>query len=277
MSRPNDSSRDLGRTLRNEPLLHFLGIAALLFGASTLFSTDEREVISVDIATQEYLIQQQQDLLLRDMTDSEKRQAIESFIDDEILVREARKRGFENSSRIRTLLTQNMRFFITGNLPEPTDADLRAYFDANIERFETRPSVTFDHVIFNDPGAIAADTLSLLRDGADHRTVGDTSPMTARLIKLNERQIVASFGRTEAPRVLAIDDDRWHGPFTSLGGAHFLRITERHPGTRPTFEDAQTWIRQDWQLTKSREAVERELLAMRENYRIDVEKPQPQS
>ena len=96
--------------LKQEPLVHFLVVAALLFVASASFSEDDRDVIFVDTATQEYLIQQQQDLLLRNMTDSEKQQAIESFIDDEILVREARKRGFENNSRIRSLLTQNMRF-----------------------------------------------------------------------------------------------------------------------------------------------------------------------
>ena len=46
--------------------MHFLGLAALLFVANALFSGDEREVITVDIATREYLIERQQELVLRD-------------------------------------------------------------------------------------------------------------------------------------------------------------------------------------------------------------------
>jgi hypothetical protein len=36
-----------------EPLVHFLGLAALRFMANALFSGDEREVITVDATTQE--------------------------------------------------------------------------------------------------------------------------------------------------------------------------------------------------------------------------------
>lgn len=52
--------------LKREPLVHFLALAALLFLANAIFSRDDREVIRVDIATQEYLIDQRQDLLQRD-------------------------------------------------------------------------------------------------------------------------------------------------------------------------------------------------------------------
>lgn len=93
-----------GHFLKREPLVHFLGLAALLFVANAVFSGEDREVITVDVATQEYLVQQRQDLLLRDMTDEEKAAVVESFIEEEILVREARKRGLENGARIRALL-----------------------------------------------------------------------------------------------------------------------------------------------------------------------------
>lgn len=78
--------------LRHEPLIHFLGIAALLFVFNAAFNGDEREVISVDVATQEYIIKQRQELLLRPLSKEEKIEAIDAFIEDEILVREAQKR-----------------------------------------------------------------------------------------------------------------------------------------------------------------------------------------
>jgi hypothetical protein len=272
-----DPSAGARHLLKHEPLVHFIGLAALLFVANTVFSGDNREVITVDVATQEYLVQQRQDLLLRDMSDEEKAAVVESFIEEEILVREARKRGLENSGRIRALLLQNMRFFMASDVPTPTEEDLRAFFEEYIERFQTEPTITYEHVFFSDPDTVPAGTLELLHAGADYRSIGDTNSFTTKLAKAGERQIVATFGREQAPRILGIDDDRWHGPFASPNGAHFMRVSERHPGTRPSYEAAKNWLEQEWLMAKNREIVERQLGVMRENYRIEVLQPEPEA
>lgn len=271
-SRQSGSGR-LFRRLRHEPLFHFLGAAALLFVANALFSGDDRELVSVDYATQVYLVQQQQDLVLRELTDEEKDEVIRNFVEEEILVREARKRGFENSSRIRALLIQNMRFFMAGDIPEPTEADLRQFFEENIELFESPSTVTYDHVLFRNPEEATADALAALRDGAAHETMGDTNPMNAKIYSASEQTIVATFGREEAPTILAIDDTLWHGPFSSDSGAHFLRVAKRAPPRRPTWEQAQNWIGTEWLRMKNREIVDRELAQMKANYRIEIETP----
>jgi hypothetical protein len=259
--------------MRQEPLFHFLGIAALLFVGNALFSGDNRELIFVDAATQEYLIQQQQDLLLRDMTDAEKVEIVQSFIDDEILVREARKRGFESSSRIRALLLQNMRFFLASGIPKPSEDELRAYVAENIERFSSPPSTTYQQVFFSDPDAVGDDTLERLRGGVDSRSLGDDSLMLPKRFKASERQIVATFGREGAPTILGLSDNLWHGPFTSASGVHFLRVAERHPGSRPDFEAARSWLEQEWTMQKNREIVADKLARLRESYRIEIQPP----
>ncbi len=273
MKEKTDFSDGFGHFLKREPLVHFLGLAALLFVANAVFSGDDREVITVDVATQEYLVQQRQDLLLRDMTDQEKAEVVEGFIEEEILVREARKRGFENSSRIRALLIQNMRFFMANDIPDPTEEELHAFFDESSERFETKPTITYEHVYFTDPDTVPADTLKVLRAGADYREIGDSNLLTAKLARAGERQIVATFGREQTPRILGINDDQWHGPFTSPYGVHFLRVSERHPPVRPDYEAAKNWLEQQWLMARNREIVERELAVMRENYRIEVLQP----
>jgi len=274
LNRHTDPPSGVATTLLREPLVHFLGLAALLFVASAVFSGDEREVITVDVATQEYLIEQQQALTLRDLTDGEKKDAIDGFIEQEILVREARRRGLANNSRIRTLLIQNMRFFMADEIPDPTEDELRAYFDANIDRFATVPSVSYEHVLFVDPDAVPDDTLSLLRSGAEHQSIGETNWQNALLPRTSEQQIVANFGREYAPTILAIEDEEWHGPFTSANGAHFLRAAERHPAVRPTYESSRQWLEQDWIMAQRNEILEREIATMRENYRIEVLGPE---
>jgi hypothetical protein len=74
-----------------------------------------------------------------------------------------------------------------------------------------------------------------------------------------------------------LDDGHWNGPFASASGVHFLRVAERHPGSRPRFEDAKNWLKQEWMMAKNREIVARELASMRTNYRIDVLQPEPDS
>ena len=261
------------RILKQEPLIHFILLAVLIFVADAVLIGDTREVITVDAAAQEYLIKQRQELLLRPMTSEEKDTVIQDYIEEEILVREARKRGFESSSRIRTLLIQNMRFFMTSEIPVPTEEDLRAYYDDNKERFETSPSVTYEQASFTNPDNVPADTLEKLNAGVNYRTIGDTNLFTARLPRISEKGVVASFGREQARSILAIDDDRWHGPFTSPAGVHFLRVETRYPGMRPDFEAARNWIEQEWLMQKRNEIIDRELTEMRQNYRIEIAQP----
>ena len=80
-------------------------------------------------------------------------------------------------------------------------------------------------------------------------------------------------GVVEAPAILAIADEQWHGPFTSTHGTHFLRVAERRPGGVPSFAHARNWLKQEWMMTRNHEIVGRELEVMRENYRIEVLKP----
>ena len=258
--------------IQREPLVHFLGLAALLFVANAALSGDEREVIEVDLETQAFLVKAQEDLLLRPLTEDERQGVIDNFIEEEVLVREARSRGFDNSSRIRALMIQNMRFFLSSDIPAPSEHDIRVHYENNPDRFTTSPSVTYEHVLFSDPATVSADTLERLNQGADFRQLGDSDQLVQPLLRqVDERSIAATFGPDVAPGVLAIDDELWHGPFVSGSGAHFLRIRERHESRQPAFEDIQNWVGNDWQLYMSRKNVDDALTEMLENYVIDIQ------
>lgn len=262
------------RFMRNEPLVHFILLAGLLFLAQAIWSGDDREVITVDRATQEFLVKQKQDLLLKPLSEEEKERVIESFIEDEMLVREARKRGFDDNSRIRRLLIQNMRFFIAKDLGKPSNEELRSFFEANADRFQSPPAITYDHVFFKDPEAIPAEALEKLKSGADHTTLGDFSLAFARQVpKATEKIILGWFGPKVGRQVLALEDGEWHGPFVSPQGGHFLRIAERIPSSRPDFAAAKNWIEAQWYFSQQREVLDEELAKIRKGYRIEVARP----
>ena len=256
---------------RHEPLVHFMALAGLLFLASALWSGGAREAIRVDKATQGFLIKQRAELLLRPLTPEEKKQVVDDFIVEEILVREAKKRGLDNSSRIRRLLVQNMRFFLSGDIAKPTQAGLRAFFEKNKKHYESSPTLTLDHVFFADPNQVPEGTLSQLKEATDYKTIGDSNSIIGRKVTAaNQRQLLGLFGPDAAREILAIEDDNWHGPIASPRGAHFIRIAERNPARLPRYEDAGSWIEGEWMLAKQREILNRELEAMRGNYQIIV-------
>ncbi len=259
------------RFLKEEPLFHFLGLAALLFVANALFAGDTRETITMTSDAQAYLIKQQEDLLLRPLTAEERQGIVDDFIEEEIFVREARARGFDSSSRIRTLLIQNMRFFLASDIPAASEEDYRRHYEDNPERFTTSERRTFDHVLFRDPDAVPEGLLEALQSGMDHRSIGDRQDVMARLSGVDALQIASAFGPDIAREVLAIDDEDWHGPFQSSEGSHFLRLLQRIEPRLPPYDEIRNWVETDWLAVESRKRVDDALVSMRENYRLVVE------
>ena len=66
-------------------------------------------------------------------------------------------------------------------------------------------------------------------------------------------------------------NDRWHGPFESGSGVHFLRVRERHESVNPPYEEIRNWVENDWQLFMSRKRIDEALAEMAANYIINVE------
>ncbi len=253
-----------------EPLVHFLGLAAVIFWINANFGGDDRELISVDSATIDYLVQQEADLRLRELTQEERQDVFDQFVDDEILVREARKRGFDNSSRVRTLLIQNMRFFVKQDLPVASEDTLRAYYEQNLERFTRPPSVTLEQVYFQSQNTVPDGLLETLNNGADPAPFGDTAlSVSRRVSRATPRDIASSFDRESAQQIVAIADERWHGPFNSNLGVHFLRVTERHPQWVPSFEESRMWLETQWVADQQLAAMDAALVDMRKNYRVE--------
>ena len=77
----------------------------------------------------------------------------------------------------------------------------------------------------------------------------------------------------EAPKVLAIEDTEWHGPFISVRGAHFLRVAERYAARLPEYQALASWVETEWALAKSREMMDVEMEEVSKGYRVEVLQP----
>jgi parvulin-like peptidyl-prolyl isomerase len=224
--------------LHREPLVHFLLGACILFLLQAIFAPDSRDQVLISRATVDYLIEQEEYLRLRPLSAQERQDVINLLIEEELLVREARKLGFENSSRIRSLLIQNMRVFLSKGLPEPSDEDLRTFYEANPDQFSVPPRYSINHVSFRDPPAALDDVLDRLMNGADPATLGDEVPgLGVAIPGRSAAQLSVLFGPDIAREIAETKDDAWHGPMPSNYGVHFIQVTERRTARQMQFEE----------------------------------------
>ena len=88
----------------------------------------------------------------REPTREELHALVAGYLKEELLGREARAMGLEqNDPIIRRRLAQKVEFIVndTARLTAPTADDLRRFYEANIESFQTPARVSFTHVFFN--------------------------------------------------------------------------------------------------------------------------------
>ncbi len=269
-------SARLWNALRREPLVHFLAFAALLFVAYHLLTPSAREPIVIERASIDELARRQEELLARPLTDEERRALVESAIDDEVLLREAYRRGLDRDAVVRQHLVQKMRFILGEQETAPTAAELRAYFEANGERYRSPPTVTLDQVFYADPSNVPDDLLSQLANGVDIASLGDPlDDLGSRLPHYSLRDLIELMGPDVARRVFELPLGVWQGPLQSERGVHFVRVEQRHPPTMPSFEEVENYLRQDWALDQQRRAIAAKLAEVRQNYRIVVEQGGP--
>jgi hypothetical protein len=207
----------------------------------------------------------------RPITDEERQAMIDSHIEDEVLMREALRRGLEKKdSRVRKRLLTVMRSTLDEQVPEPTRAELQAYLRENADKYGAREAVTFDQVFFsfgNEPAASDA-ILEQLQDDADFRKMGERSWAGYTMRKMTRQEMLPVFGGEFADQVLELTPNEWTGPLESVRGVHFLRVTERQTLPAPTFDQMEDYLRQDWMFNRRRAVQTKKIKNMRKRYRV---------
>ena len=239
-----------GSALAREPLVHFAIAAALIFGLYALVAPRQKPVIRVDEATVEALLRERAAIARRPLTEADRQDVIETYLREEILLREARKRGLDQSPRLRAQLVQLMGHALAPEATPPDEAALRRFFEANRARFERPAALTL---------AVAATPLPASEPG---------SAPASTIRRASAANLAALFGRDGAEAILGIDDAGWHGPFTSARGVQYVQVLERHAAEVPTYEQVAAYVAQEWEVARQAEAVARAVEALGRDYTI---------
>lgn len=268
--------RDLTRRLGGEPFLLFALPAALLFGLYALVAEPRGETIVVPQETVEALVQAREEALLRPLTDDERAAAIDDYVKDEILLREAYVRGLDRADpQVRERLIDRMRILLAREPAAPDEDELRAFYEANREAYQSERTVTFDHVFF-ERAADADDVrlvLEALRAGADPTGLGDAFWLGQHLQRYTLRELVAVLGRPFADAVFGQEPGAWRGPVESNRGGHLVRVVEVNEPEALSFAQLRPYLEADWLAAEREASIDQGLVPLRQRYRIEVEAP----
>ena len=173
----------LGRLIR-EPLVHFFGLALLIFAAYGLlnqhaFSAKPR--IEVDSARIEQISGLFQRTWKRQPTPDELNSLIADYVNGEIYYREAQRMGLDTDDAVvrqRMRLKMDLMLDVAVDQLQPTDKDLAEYLAAHADEFRTEPAIAFEQVFLRPdlhPGTLDKDAASLL----DQLQKGQVTDVTA--------------------------------------------------------------------------------------------------
>jgi hypothetical protein len=258
------------------PILHFILLGAVGFGAYEHLKPLDRETITITTQTIDALVQQRESITLNPIAGNERQDIIEGHIEEEILLREAYKRGFDkNDYRVRKRILNIMRSSLSEVIPEPSVAQLRAFYKENKGRYLTASSRSFEHVYFS----FTSDKLPKnpqqfirqLQDAGDITGLGEFSLTGSKFSKASFQTTAVTFGKPFAQKIFKLPLNQWKGPLESFRGMHYVRVTAEHEPELPPFEQMETYLRQDYILRKMRESQVAKIDELRKNYEVIVE------
>jgi hypothetical protein len=269
MAQENGGKSLFHRALR-EPALHFVALALLLFAASSLFGAGG-EVIQVDPREVEWRVTQTGLVLGTEIDVDERRSIEDAYIEERILVREARNLGLDDDPRIDDILVQKMLHVLSGDVIQPTDEELEAYYEQSRHLFTPEASVTVEELLLSTDGPLPEPLLDQLEAGTPPTAIQtDIRAIHGVLADVTAQNLAAIFDEEMAQRVFSAPIGEWAGPHRTLRGQHWLRVTERTEPAAPPLGQVREAVRLSWIQVKEEELLARRVDELRGRYTIEV-------
>lgn len=259
--------------LLREPLFHFiaLGGAVFAFEAATQDETHPPQTIVVDENLRTDLASAFSSRNGRMPDREELAQAVEHWVDDEILYREGVALGLDrHDPLIRSRVIEKMRFTLKNatSIAEPSDRELRAFYDAHQSEYEQPARFDFSQVAFEgheEPARTAAEqALAELTDGRDAPSFGDRHRAYEQR---TPRNVEAMFGAVFAKRLITAPLGTWV-LLESNVGFHAVQVRERRAAGAPDYEQLRTRVESDWRLSQEHVQAMEMLEEVRASYKV---------
>jgi hypothetical protein len=158
-----------------------------------------------------------------------------------------------------------MLHVLSGDVPQPTDPELRAYYEENRARYGRGASVTVEAV--HAPTPFARRPQDEVLDPASIAVAAPGARSTLTAVTLGE--LIWSFGEATARLVFAAPAGKWVGPHESADGERWFRVIEHRAATdAPALEAIREQVRFDWMAEKEQALLRARVEDLRKRYAV---------
>lgn len=204
---------------------------------------------------------------------------IDEAVREEILYREAQRRGLDRGDAIiRRRLAQKMTFLLEDSAEASSAAaaaDIETFYAAHAERYREPRRTTFRHVFLSrdrrdDAARDAAILLGEVREGAGDgwRRLGDPFILLREYADRTDQEIAELFGGRFATAMPSLTTGEWQGPVGSAHGVHLVQVIDRAEPRLPALDEVRDRVAEDLLESRRRERNEAALQTLRERYEI---------
>ena len=192
------------------------------------------------------------------------REVDQRAIEDEILYREGVRLGLDrNDGIVRQRVAQKVLFLaeeVGGATRPASDAELRAFFEANRARWKLPERATFTQVYAHEAKDLAGD----------EPPEGEPSPV-AREMKGSRAEIAQRLGAAFADAIAKAPEGAWSAPIASPYGFHRVRVTKREPAREATLDEVLAAVIEAERVHRKQEAIARFVKAAAARYQIEID------
>lgn len=273
--------------LLREPLVHFVVLGAALSAiwavGSDMFGADESRTVVIDASEIELLADGWQRQWQRPPTADELRAIVDARVREEVLYREALSMGLDrNDVVVRRRMVQKMELLSQdlALLADPTDQELRAFFEERKEEYRLPARLSFSHIYFSVDarGDAVLDearrTLARLRasDPPPDRApeLGDRFMLGYDFRLASPLEVQRSFGAGFAEDLFRLGGG-WQGPVSSGYGVHLVNIVERVESRLPAYEEVRSRLVVDFNRMRTERANEALYEGLSEGYVVEID------
>ena len=292
------------RILR-EPLLHFLLIGAAMFAIYHYFPpatpavtpqpvqaaaasgpTPSRQIVLTfdNLSRLATLFQAQWG---RDPTPKELDRLVEADVREEILYREGLALGLDKDDEIvRRRMAQKMQFLAenVAAAHEPSDAELKTWFDQNQKQFVEPARISFRHFYFSpdrrgaNARSDAEKALVELNGQPENTRLAGADPFMFQDFYRDKTSeyLGKEFGPSFAAAVEKLPTGSWQGPVESGFGWHLVFVDTVIPARAPSFEEIKMDVKQAWLSDQKATAVKKAYADLRAKYTVLLPAPPPE-
>jgi PPIC-type PPIASE domain len=271
-----DLSNALKRAAR-EPLLHFLVLGLLLFGADHLLNArrEDPQTITVGADVQKEVREIFVAGMKREPTPGDMKKLVDRWVDNEVLYREGLSLGLDRGdSTIRErVIFKAMSIARSGlALPPIDEPGLRAWFEARRDRYDTPARYDFmEAVVVGDSTPETLETFAAALNG----TARSDTQSDLRVFKDRPRtNLVESYGSEFADKLAQLKPGEWQA-VASTAGLRVVRVEAVKPGTTATFDEMKDSVHQDWKDDTMAQLTSDAVREMGKKYAVRTEGEKP--